>query len=151
MSDDGKLPLEDPLRHIVRPSLPWRDADLTRCGRPIAELVPAAVVTFDQARAIVDKHGKRRAAFLLCMTCADGVAPWPEWVDDPCRLLGRYLEGARRHRSVRTAAGRELEVDLRALELLVDEHRDEFDATRAALASATVVDLTERRAARRRR
>lgn len=47
--------------------------------------------------------------------------------------------------------GLELERELRAIELMIAEHAEEWEATLEALRSADVVDLAARRTARRRR
>lgn len=143
--------MSEPLKHLTRPPLPWRDADLTRCGRPVAELRDDAVISFDGAKALIDRHGKQRAAFMLCMVCAQGGSPWTTWDNDPVARLFRELEsvGGTYSRFFRDPARAErrdkVAAELRVIALLIEQHRDEFDEALAALSGGEVVNLAARR------
>jgi hypothetical protein len=129
----------EPLSHIVRPALPWRDADRTECGKPTNDV--ASCISRDDALQQVKREGIQRAAYSLCMTCIDTMKRWPrEWADDPVEALGREYYGGRRHPS--------LEGELRALAALVEAHRDEFDGYLTGLADT--VSLAAHRQQRRR-
>jgi len=132
MSDD------EPLKHIRRPNFPWRDATLTECGRRVDDV--RAWIDRDEALALVQKHGMKRAAFILCMTCTETANRWPQWHDDPRGALAREFLGT----------GRDPEMGdyLKAIGLLVTAHRQEYDELLASLKAT--VSMNEARQRRRR-
>jgi hypothetical protein len=130
---------DEPLKHIRRPALPWRDAPLTECGRPVGDV--RAWIDRGEALAMVAKHGIRRAAFMICMTCMTTANQYPEWDDDPRGALAREFLGA--------ARDQELGDHLRAIGLLVAAHRAEFDDLLAGLKNT--VSLADARKTKRRR
>ncbi|MFA7296313.1 MAG: hypothetical protein WC211_03880 [Dehalococcoidia bacterium] len=122
------MPADEPLAHIARSPLPWRDPtdNDTECGKPVSEF--AKVITWGDAVALVNKHGQQRAAFMLCMTCAqtserhgwraNGSRHGQLTFDDsPTARIEREF-GKRREQSDR---------ELRAMAELVKRHRQEFD------------------------
>ena len=130
---------DEPRAHIARAVLPWRkpsDND-TECGKSITEF--ARVITWDDAVALVKKHGRQRAVFLLCMTCIETTqryghrAPTGQctFEGEPTERLGREF-GKRREQTDR---------ELRAMGELVMRHREEFDD----LLSGAMVPITELR------
>lgn len=142
--------MADPLKHIVRPPLPWRESDQTRCGRSTTEIRPELLATLDEAKQIVAQHGKQRAAFLFCMTCAQGASPWREWDDDPIERMGRECSSLS-HYGIRRDPERaeRFERELRTMALLIEAHRDEWEATLASFDDDAVVSLADRRRATR--
>lgn len=134
---------DEPISHIARSPLPWRAAtdNDTECGKPVAEF--AHVITWDEAIALVVKHGRQRAAFLLCMTCTSTSQRWMmrndgtrsegqcTFEDMPTERLSREF-GKRREQTDR---------ELRAMGELVTRYRDEFDA----LMDGSVVPIAELR------
>jgi len=133
--------MSEPLKHIERSVPPWVTAGKTVCGRTVRDV--AALVTKGEAMALVTKHGKQRAAFLLCMTCA--TRPTPAFEDDPVECVrdwaARMWGGVGVPRDPIRARERALDVHtLRCLSQLVGAHRVEFDAMLAA-----DDDLRERR------
>jgi hypothetical protein len=131
---------DQPLNHIRRPQIPWRSSYVTECGRPVAEL--KNVISRAEALALIAKHGIKRTAFLLCMTCMTTCDQYPDWHEDPAGALAREFFGA--YRDPR------LSDELRALEALVAKHREEFDGYLAGLEQATSLDAARRRRARSR-
>lgn len=104
--------------HVIRPRLPWRERDLTECGLD-PDKHPS--ITRDE---LAERHktlGSQRLAMQTCMTCLTTRDRWPSWAESPIHCLRRELE-----RSYRTAEL--LDAELRAIELLIAAHRDEFDA-----------------------
>lgn len=132
---------DEPLKHIRRPDIPWRQSGKTECGRPIAEF--AQVVTRDEALALVTKYGKKRAAFLLCMTCMTTANQYPDWDQDPAGSLAREFQHS---------WGRDprLNDELRAIAALVAEHRTEFDDLVKGIGQTTSLDAARAARARRR-
>lgn len=122
---DGAL-VEGAIHHVERDSLPWRRERITECGKLTAGV--AAHVTYDEAVALVRKHGQRRAALLLCMTCAERMEThrrrmsWEEEEADaehkaPWLLVQRDDHGPGRAL---------LKNELRALIALFQLHEEEF-------------------------
>lgn len=151
MNEIGRSRMPDePVSHIARPSVPWRpDGERTECGKPSSEF--ASVVSAQEAEALVRKHGKTRAMFLLCVTCvqtASRHAAWGprsiegySWDSDPIEVLARYIERARYRDD-----GDQVRVELRAVGMLVEAHIGEFDGLVAGLVDAP--DLARARARR---
>lgn len=137
--------------HVLRSSLPWRSDEeaVTECGRPVASLPAGDVLDRVEARDRVKRWGTRRAALVICMTCADLTGAWPTWEDDPVAVIERAGRG-HGYRGQPTPDRRErLARELRAIELLIAAHPDEFTAAVEGLAdTATLADA--RRAKRRR-
>ena len=133
------MPDNEPLKHIRRPDLPWREATLTECGRPVTDV--RALIDRAEAIALVKKHGMQRAAFILCMTCASTANRWPEWHDDPYGALAREFMGA----------GRDPEMAdyLTAIGMLVTAHHDEYVELLAGLKETVSIDEARKRRRRR--
>ena len=128
-----------PLAHVARSPLPWRDpADNdTECGKAVTEF--AKVISWDEAIALVKRHGAQRAAFILCMTCVETTRRWGfreeqgqcSFDGQPTDRLSREF-GKRREQTDR---------ELRAMGELVTRYREEFDD----LLSGHVVPISELR------
>ncbi len=135
--------MKEPLSHISRSPLPWRDpADNdTECGKSVAEF--ARVITWDEAIQMVKGLGRQRAAMFICMTCAETTHRWGHrdpagqltFDENPTERLGREF-GKRREQTDR---------ELRAMAELVQRHRQEFDD----LLSGLVVPIAELRRTKR--
>jgi hypothetical protein len=116
--------MKEPVDHILRPRLPWRDGPgITECGYN-AEKVQTLTRAAYFAR--VKSMGQQRAAMLTCMTCAQTASRWSTWDDDPKQAMQRELEweGAR----WRNDRGNRLHDELLAIEALIVAHREEFDS-----------------------
>ena len=129
-----------PIVHVERPRLPWRDEELTECGLPAAG---HPVITRAELEAKVKREGQQRSQITTCQTCWNTARRHLPWEVDPAARLAREVGSAwsvsERHRRINR--------ELRAIELLVAAHRDEFDALLAGLDD--VADLAERRRGRR--
>lgn len=128
---------QEPLAHVRRPDLPWRTSRMTECGRPTADV--KKFIDRAEALELIAKHGKQRAAFLLCMMCLTTCKQYPAWEDDPTRALQREFFGR---------ADPALDDELRALGALVAAHRDEFDDFMTGINDT--IDLAARRRQQRR-
>jgi hypothetical protein len=130
--------------HIIRTPLPWRAHEdaTTECGLP-ANSYPS--LTPEQMEAKVKREGEQRASYSSCMTCWTtrrnrGFAQRSNSLLD---VLNReILRGAHSN----PAAWKQLDREVRAMVLLVEAHREEFDTILRDMAEA--VDLGAVRRAR---
>lgn len=135
-------PFGAPLRHLQRMAPPWADQHRTVCGRPLSDV--ASVVSWDEAKSLVTKHGRKRAMFLFCQTCLsqERVAERDtSWEANPVAVTADYASRARWSKDDPARA------ELLALAELVAAHPDEYAE---AVARRLVPDvLAERRTAKR--
>jgi hypothetical protein len=132
------------LDHVRRPDLPWRQALLTECGKPIAEM--AQTISRDELIARLRSWGKARTSMSTCMTCWQTAARWKTFAEDPVDALRREVHTFRRS-EVEAA----LAADLRALAALAQAHRDEFEGYLAGLAETASLRSAWRENTRRSR
>ena len=119
----------DDVDHIERPSLPWRTASKTECGLSLPHRQAITREAFFERLRV---NGEARTSVQTCMTCFQVCGKWETWSDSPSDVLRREL--------ARYGRNKETDDDLRAILLLIDAHRDEFDALRDGL--SRVVRLT---------
>ena len=140
-------PLGGPLRHLPRACPPWAAQERTVCGRGYNDV--QCVVPYEEAHALVGKVGRRRAEFLFCQTCLSrqhGRMDTPtRWEKEPDKVVEDYAQRASWRR---TADGEQTRAELRALAMLAEAHRGEFDAYVYGILND---DLASRRQQRRRR
>lgn len=132
-------PEAEPLAHIARSVLPWRESEDndTECGKRVSQF--AKVITWDEAIALVNKHGRTRAVFLLCVTCVETTrrygfrtaAGQTTFAGEPTERLAREF-GKRREQT---------DGELRAMAELVRRYPEEF----ADLVAGRVVTIEELR------
>lgn len=116
--------MREPVDHILRPQMPWRtDAGITECGFDASKV---ATLTRDQFFARLKDFGKQRTAMVTCMTCSDTATRWGTWEDDPRRAMEREIQWETAWR--RSDRGEQLRDELVAIAMLIDAHREEFDA-----------------------
>lgn len=134
---------DEPLTHIARPPLPWRDSGKTICGKPISQYAEGLVINLADAHMSVRRMGKQRFALTHCMTCASNADRWDTWENNPRGRLAREIgyEGI-------TKVDPIIEHEIRAFALLIEAHRDEFDALVESFASGGVVTMDSLRRAR---
>lgn len=120
---------DETFQHISRTDLPWRAATRTRCGLIVASLKPDALITVAEASAKFKRMGQQRASMFLCMSCCNKSSHyyWPEWDVDPVGRLARELGNGMGGRTDAADAKRLIELELRAVALLIEYHRGEFD------------------------
>lgn len=114
---------DEPLDHIERACLPWRNDALTECGRPLADV--KAWITRDAYIARLKEHGSRRTAFTVCQTCASCIQHTKTWQQSPAAVIQR--ESGKTGWFGETDEGKRLSRELRAIAALIEAHRDEFD------------------------
>lgn len=111
------------IQHVARRPLPWRPATLTECGLPLAE---HAAITDAEFQERVKKLGRTRAAMVTCMTCWHTSDRY-DYAQRPWRgseiltALEREIQWARQHKDA------PLHADLKAIEVLIGRHDEEFD------------------------
>ena len=108
------------LEHVKRGHPPWRAAPgLTECGRD-ASAYP--VLDRDEFLAKIAEQGEQRAAMSTCMSCWHTVRQHSTWAISPQAVMSReckQLFGMRPDALV--------DSELRAIALLIEAHRSEFD------------------------
>jgi hypothetical protein len=136
-----------PMEHIERCMLPWQSERLTECGKHVEEF--AVVLTREQAARKFREQGQQRAALTTCITCMNRGQYQPlSWGSNPAAVMSRACD----HAGWRPGDDHPMNVELRALALLVEAHRDEFDEAVAALKdSASFAAARRARATQRRR
>lgn len=120
--------MKEPVDHILRPQLPWRmDGGITECGLDASKV---KLLTREEFLARLKEYGQQRTALLTCMTCSDTARRFGTWEDDPRRALHREIEWETRggHYWSRDERGVRLRDELSSIALLIEAHREEFDA-----------------------
>ena len=116
--------------HILRPRLPWREDDLTECGRPAHDV--KSTITVEELQERIKRLGQQRTAFTICMTCNGRASSFSEtWENHPIGVLVRELQRVGVYAPtpgypVKPATARMVR-ELRAIAALIAEHREEFD------------------------
>jgi hypothetical protein len=129
---------DTPLDHVLRFEPPWRASRATECGRKVNDL--ASVIDRDDLIAKVRQHGQQRAVFTTCMTCWERTRYARPWTEDAPSVIARDAYRGR-------TPDRDLHLELTALTLLWQAHRDEFDELLRGLDDTT--DLAAARRARK--
>lgn len=113
----------EPVDHIQRPTLPWREkVAMTECGLNAASVKTLSREDYFTRR---KEMGQQRTALLTCMTCSNTAARWGTWEDDPRRAMEREINWETAWR--RNDRGERLRDELLAIEALIAAHREEFD------------------------
>lgn len=132
--------------HVERGKLPWRDAELTECGLPVAN---HPVITRASYLARVREWGQQRTRFTVCRTCATTAANYKPWEEDPVSVIRREAERCGWF-ARDDDLGRDLFVrELRALAALAAAHPEEFTGYVQGLTETVSLDAA--RKTRRRR
>jgi hypothetical protein len=128
----------EPLDHVLRDPLPWRDDHLTECGRATSD-VAGNIITVAELVARFKKYGQQRTAFTVCMTCWERARYAREWTQNPEDVLLRELQRVRD----RDGSREKMRAELQAIAALIAAHREEFDMFLIDLDQTT--NLAERR------
>lgn len=140
---------DEPLsvEHVERARMPWESQRRTECGR-IIDADDDKVIDRDALVAKVKQQGVQRASMTTCFTCLETARRWPTWDANPAAVVYRaYSKIAHRLDDKERA-----NAELRALGMLVEAHREEFDALIAGMADTVSIDARRRaRAAKRAR
>lgn len=130
MSEDEFPPGKPTVAHIVRVRLPWNTTDRTECGKDPEQF--RRVVSRGEAVRRWKEVGATRARYEFCMTCVDTANRWPSFNDDP-------VEASKRGATWRTGHDDLTSAELRAVALVLDSHRDEFEAVVGDLLSVAPI------------
>ena len=123
--------MKEPVDHIIRPSLPWRDGGaITECGYDASKV---KALTRDEFSARLKDMGQQRTALLTCMTCLNTAQRWGTWESDPRLAIEREITWEGSGRYAKKDRGTRLRDELQAIAALVATHRDEFDANVLAI------------------
>ena len=117
--------MKEPVDHILRPRLPWRnaDADMTECWLNAAKV---ATLSREAHSLRIRDLGQQRAAMITCMTCADTSKRWKPWEESPLQAIERETSWEQR-RGWGEPRGYRLYTELLAIVELIEAHREEFD------------------------
>jgi hypothetical protein len=77
--------------------------------------------------------GGQRTAMITCMTCASTARRWKTWEEDPRQALGREVEWETSFRN--NKHGTALRDELLAFEVLIANHREEFNQIKSNIVS----------------
>jgi len=115
--------MKEPVDHVLRPQLPWRQAaGITECGFDASKV---RTISREEYFARYKDLGQQRCALLTCMTCSTTAQRWGTWEDDPRKAMEREIQW---EAGWRTDRGTRLRDELVAVAALVEAHREEFEA-----------------------
>ena len=119
--------MKEPVDHILRPQLPWRNAPaITECGYDASKVSTLSREQYFNRR---QELGQQRCAMMTCMTCAQTAERHPTWDEDPRLALQREIQWeAPGWRYNQDRNGTRLRDELFAIASIVAEHRVAFDA-----------------------
>lgn len=140
--------MKEPVDHVLRPKLPWRDEqDITECGYDASKVT---TLTREEFIARRKEMGEQRTAILTCMTCKDTAARWHDWDTDPRAAIQREIEWEHRGRWSRDDGRERLAFELRAIAALIDAHHDEFKQEVAKLRGVAEWQATKKETQKKR-
>lgn len=119
--------MKEPVDHILRPSLPWRQsAAITECGFDASKV--KALTREEYAQRLKDM-GQQRAAMVTCMTCGNTASRYLTWEQDPRNALEREIVWEGSGRYAHKDRGVRLRDELYAIAALIAAHQEEFEAS----------------------
>jgi hypothetical protein len=140
---------KETLSHVERPNLPWRKPELalTECGKAAQGHI---TIPRDEFIRRWKEWGQQRVAMTTCMTCLHTAERWAEWEEDPLHAMQRAIAhepygghwSPKYGRTLAEADGKSpLRIELRAIAILVERHREEFDGLVDALKRVVRLDV----------
>lgn len=116
--------MKEPVDHVLRPRLPWRNTGgITECGYDATKV---QAISREEYFARLKDLGQRRTAMLTCMTCGDTARRWGTWENDPRKAIEREIQWECGWS--RSDRGQRLRDELTAMAALAAAHREEFEA-----------------------
>lgn len=121
--------MKEPVDHIVRPMLPWREVQfVTECGMNASSVKTLSRDEFTQR---LKDLGKQRTALLTCMTCIQTFDRYTTWDVDPRLAIDREIAWEEAHwnrwsGNVSSRHGVLLRDELMAIATLIERHKSEF-------------------------
>src|ERR1044071_1722492 len=121
----GRGSVKQTVDHMRRPPLPWRrEQRFTECGRRITDATK--IISRDQLAERLRDWGQQRTSLFTCMTCWQTARRWKTFAEDP-------MDGLRRECYSGADDADQFRIEMRAVEILVEAHRDEFEDAMAGL------------------
>lgn len=116
--------MKQPVDHILRPQLPWRESPgITECGLDASKI---STLTREQYFDRLKEMGQQRCSLFTCMTCADTARRWGRWEDDPRKALEREIAWETGYRRGKKEI--KLLDELTAISALIGAHPEEFES-----------------------
>jgi hypothetical protein len=142
MVSTRKITVEDEgVDHVIRQTPPWREADLTECGRTLVE-EKDNYITRDELLARARSVGHARAQLLTCMVCYQTAARRSTWAHDPIAVIERETGWSNKHKDLFAR-------ELRAIGALIEAHPEEFrDYVEGLADTLSMAELRRRRRTR---
>ena len=113
--------MKEPVDHILRPCLPWRDVSaVTECGYDASKV---KTISREEFVARLEEFGIQRTALFTCMNCSYAAKRWGSWEDDPRQALAREIDWENPRTRGR---GTQLLDELKAIFGFIKAHPDEF-------------------------
>lgn len=114
--------MKQPVDHILRPQLPWRDQPgITECGLDASKI---STLSREEYFDRLKDMGQQRCSLFTCMTCADTARRWGPWDDDPRKAIEREIAWETGYR--RGPKEFLLRDELTAIAALIETHSEEF-------------------------
>lgn len=119
--------MKEPVDHILRPLLPWRESQaITECGYNASKVKALTRDEYFQRRKDL---GQQRCAMLTCMTCSQTAERHATWEDDlRAALMREILWEGYNWLYNKDRNGTRLRDELLSVAALIEAHRDEFQA-----------------------
>lgn len=143
MDDDTPPPGKPVVTHLLRVRLPWSTTDKTECGKDPEQF--KRVCSRADAVRRWKEIGQGRAQYEFCMTCVQTANRHPEFKDQPVAATKRGSYWMTEAHDARAVA------ELRAVALVLDTHREEFEAAVEEILTAPSLDDFRQQKAKRRR
>ena len=125
--------------HVQRPQLPWETTRKTYCGKDPEQF--KSVISLDAAQHRFKEVGRKRATYELCVTCVETANRASSFDLSPCQAVAHVYA----NRWWRAGDHPTETAELRAVALLIEAHREEFDEAIAALLDTSADDFAKRR------
>lgn len=145
LSGENGLPPDPRIRditHIIRSNVPWRSEVVTECG---LDATKHPAWSRDEAIAKARELGAQRFSLFVCMNCKSTAERHATWAQDPASCLSRYTEKYQIRWRGESPEARLFNDELRAIALLVEAHRAEFDDLVAGLGATDSLSEARRR------
>lgn len=131
--------MKEPVDHILRPRLPWRnEPSITECGCDASKVKTLTRAEFFQR---LKDFGQQRTAMFTCMICTQTAQRHSTWEEDPRHAVEREINWECAWKPY--DRGQRLKDELLAIAALIEAHPQEF--------KSLVTDIEQRRIWRERK
>lgn len=134
---------EEPKEHVLREPIPWRTVaeTLTECGLPSSSY---PTITLDEMKEKVKRQGQQRAAMSSCMSCWTAASRNVRRGEEEDPILAVIVRAVGRDHWRETPGSIRLSREFRAMAMLAERHREEFDVLVVEMEGATNLDKYRR-------